>query len=51
MQEFLIAMKLQFAMIDVIKSKKDAKKKDVDVMLDIHKEIKLITAPDDVFVL
>ena len=48
-QEFQNAMKLRFAMIDVTQSQKDAKKSNADVLLDIHNELKLITAPDDVF--
>jgi hypothetical protein len=42
-------MKLRFAMIDVTQSQKDAKKSNADVLLDIHNELKLITAPDNVF--
>ena len=42
-------MKLRFLMLDVAQAQKDAKKSNASELLDIHNELKLITAPDDVF--
>lgn len=44
MQEFLKVVNLQFAMIDVNKAFNLAKKKDGEEALDIHNEIRIITA-------
>ena len=44
-------MRLRFSMLDVAQAQRDAKKSNAEALLDIHNELKLITAPDDVFAL
>ena len=48
-QEFLKAVQLRFAMIEVNKSHKASKRKDAEEALNIHNEIKIITASQETF--
>jgi hypothetical protein len=49
-QEFLEAVKLRFAMIDVKKAQKALSSKKIKEQdVNIHNEIKIITASDDVY--
>ena len=49
LQEFSSAMYKRFGLLDVLKAQKAAKGKDAKEKLEIRNELKIITAPDDVY--